>query len=330
MINASKNVQLSKNTIHVDALPSYFLIDQYFSPMFISETDRKVFWTMYTDKYRVGNVIKIRNGVYTIVSMTPDESVNPYGNLVYKKVTLNTPLSADVEQNDNIRVSAASGGFTNAIGVSTRLIGAGLAETYKSTNENVRIIGNTITGDIYTGIHQNSDYDESFTTPREYIIGNTVATSKVGGRAVRLLRACKAVLVAQNSAPSHLDIINTITNPAGDTTNIKPSETVILSCDNGIASGASGKSHYCNSLNSRVLVSVTLILENWSSTADVKLILGNTNNPLTVTANPVTQDVTYKTVNTVVGTLIGLSRFSIETTGNVANIGSYRIELGFM
>ena len=330
MINASKNVQLSKNTIHVDALPSYFIRDQYFSTMFISETDRKIFWTMYTDKYKVGDVIKIRNGVYTIVSMTPDESVNPYGDLTYKKVTLDAPLSADVEQNDNIMLSAASGGFTNAVGIATRFMDSGSGVTYKDINDKIIVSGNIISGDIYTAIHQNSDFDSSFTKPRESFIGNTIATSKVGGRALRLARASKATLVGGNTIVSDESIANLIAESGGDTTNIKPSEIVIISCDNGIASGSVGKSHYYNNTSPRVLTSVTLILENWKSTADVKLILGDTNNPLTITANPVTQNVTYKTVNTAVGSITGLNRARIETAGNVANIGSYRIELGFM
>ncbi|MBZ6757804.1 phage tail fiber protein [Klebsiella grimontii] len=329
-VNASKNVLTLRNTLTVNEVPAFIIDDQYNAVLDIT-ADRMAFYSI--NSVRAGYQIQIRGVTYTVASSVQDPTRTDYqaqsGGLYLN--TLTTALATDVEHCDNVYVSVSSLGMTP--------YGFGLnversSSTVTDSSSNNRFIGNLAAGKVAAGCFTSSVYTD-VSAIKEWWIDNQTSPSTDNPYTCRWMRFNQGANAAINVQGARHDKLSSIFSSAtnGSTLNIFGNRILQYGSNLAVASGGQFPPHYYISESPFAIVSIKVVLTNFSSSEDVYLRINGTENMVKVAdANTSETAVVSYTSRKLFFTLstVGLMYFRLATASNTAKVSGYSIEIEIM
>ncbi|HDX9095547.1 TPA: right-handed parallel beta-helix repeat-containing protein [Klebsiella michiganensis] len=329
-VNASKNVLTLRNTLTVNEVPAFVIDDQYNAVLDIT-ADRMAFYSI--NSVRAGYQIQIRGVTYTVASSVQDPTRTDYqaqsGGLYLN--TLTTALAADVEHCDNVYVSTTSLGMTP--------YGFGLnversSSTITDSSSNNRFISNIAAGKVAAGCFTNSVYTD-VSAIKEWWIDNQTSPSTDNPYTCRWMRFNQGANAAINVQGARHDKLSSIFSSAtnGSTLNIFGNRILQYGSNLAVASGGQFPPHYYISESPFAIVSIKVVLTNFSSSEDVYLRINGTESMVKVAdANASETAVVSYTSRKLFFTLstVGLMYFRLATASNTAKVSGYSIEIEIM
>ena len=329
-VNASKNVLTLRNTLTVNEVPAFVIDDQYNAVLDIT-ADRMAFYSI--NSVRAGYQIQIRGVTYTVASSVQDPTRTDYqaqsGGLYLN--TLTTALATDVEHCDNVYVSVSSLGMTP--------YGFGLnversSSTVTDSSSNNRFIGNLAAGKVAAGCFTSSVYTD-VSAIKEWWIDNQTSPSTDNPYTCRWMRFNQGANAAINVQGARHDKLSSIFSSAtnGSTLNIFGNRILQYGSNLAVASGGQFPPHYYISESPFAIVSIKVVLTNFSSSEDVYLRINGTENMVKVAdANASETAVVSYTSRKLFFTLstVGLMYFRLATASNTAKVSGYSIEIEIM
>lgn len=329
-VNASKNVLTLRNTLTVNEVPAFVIDDQYNAVLDIT-ADRMAFYSI--NSVRAGYQIQIRGVTYTVASSVQDPTRTDYqaqsGGLYLN--TLTTALAADVEHCDNVYVSTTSLGMTP--------YGFGLnversSSTITDSSSNNRFISNIAAGKVAAGCFTNSVYTD-VSAIKEWWIDNQTSPSTDNPYTCRWMRFNQGANAAINVQGARHDKLSSIFSSAtnGSTLNIFGNRILQYGSNLAVASGGQFPPHYYISERPFAIVSIKVVLTNFSSSEDVYLRINGTESMVKVAdANASETAVVSYTSRKLFFTLstVGLMYFRLATASNTAKVSGYSIEIEIM
>ncbi|WP_155005393.1 phage tail fiber domain-containing protein [Klebsiella grimontii] len=329
-VNASKNVLTLRNTLTVNEVPAFIIDDQYNAVLDIT-ADRMAFYSI--NSVRAGYQIQIRGVTYTVASSVQDPTRTDYqaqsGGLYLN--TLTTALAADVEHCDNVYVSTTSLGMTPyGFGMNVERSSSAIVDG----SSNNRFISNLAAGKVAAGCFTNSVYTD-VSAIKEWWIDNQTSPSTDNPYTCRWMRFNQGANAAINVQGARHDKLSSIFSSAtnGSTLNIFGNRILQYGSNLAVASGGQFPPHYYISESPFAIVSIKVVLTNYSSSEDVYLRINGTENMVKVAdANTSETAVVSYTARKLFFTLstVGLMYFRLATASNTAKVGSYTIEIEIM
>ncbi|MDM4112737.1 MULTISPECIES: phage tail fiber domain-containing protein [Klebsiella] len=329
-VNASKNVLTLRNTLTVNEVPAFVIDDQYNAVLDIT-ADRMAFYSI--NSVRAGYQIQIRGVTYTVASSVQDPTRTDYqaqsGGLYLN--TLTTALAADVEHCDNVYVSTTSLGMTPyGFGMNVERSSSAIVDG----SSNNRFISNLAAGKVAAGCFTNSVYTD-VSAIKEWWIDNQTSPSTDNPYTCRWMRFNQGANAAINVQGARHDKLSSIFSSAtnGSTLNIFGNRILQYGSNLAVASGGQFPPHYYISESPFAIVSIKVVLTNYSSSEDVYLRINGTENMVKVAnANTSETAVVSYTARKLFFTLstVGLMYFRLATASNTAKVGSYTIEIEIM
>ena len=329
-VNASKNVLTLRNTLTVNEVPAFIIDDQYNAVLDIT-ADRMAFYSI--NSVRAGYQIQIRGVTYTVASSVQDPTRTDYqaqsGGLYLN--TLTAALAADVEHCDNVYVSTTSLGMTPyGFGLNVERSSSAIVDG----SSNNRFISNLAAGKVAAGCFTSSVYTD-VSAIKEWWIDNQTSPSTDNPYTCRWMRFNQGANAAINVQGARHDKLSSIFSSAtnGSTLNIFGNRILQYGSNLAVASGGQFPPHYYISESPFAIVSIKVVLTNFSSSEDVYLRINGTENMVKVAdANTSETAVVSYTSRKLFFTLstVGLMYFRLATASNTAKVGSYTIEIEIM
>ncbi|WP_154914689.1 right-handed parallel beta-helix repeat-containing protein [Klebsiella grimontii] len=329
-VNASKNVLTLRNTLTVNEVPAFIIDDQYNAVLDIT-ADRMAFYSI--NSVRAGYQIQIRGVTYTVASSVQDPTRTDYqaqsGGLYLN--TLTAALAADVEHCDNVYVSTTSLGMTPyGFGLNVERSSSAIVDG----SSNNRFISNLAAGKVAAGCFTNSVYTD-VSAIKEWWIDNQTSPSTDNPYTCRWMRFNQGANAAINVQGARHDKLSSIFSSAtkGSTLNIFGNRILQYGSNLAVASGGQFPPHYYISESPFAIVSIKVVLTNYSSSEDVYLRINGTENMVKVAdANTSETAVVSYTSRKLFFTLstVGLMYFRLATASNTAKVSGYSIEIEIM
>ncbi|HGT2666476.1 TPA: hypothetical protein ACM2MD_002099 [Raoultella planticola] len=287
--NNSRNVLFSKNTADYSE-PDFLITDQYQAPVKLHPTDPYSFYC--TLPIAPGKIIKIADSVYTVAASSAVSAQELFGQPKYYKldtfykITLTTPIQPDFHTFANILFAWSTLNTTNGTYVMITNNAAFSQGNVVDGAENVRFVKNIGMGTKF-GINPGNTFS-ALTGVQEQYEGNTFDCES-------WLRTDKAlsshVAISGNEPTLRTSMTSIMTG--SNTKNWKSTKTITINGLSGAVSGTAPQQNFFRVEKTCFVIGYRVILRNWSSAEDVKLILANSNIQKTITnAGAATETVT--------------------------------------
>ncbi|HBW0857802.1 hypothetical protein QLG20_13475 [Klebsiella variicola] len=276
--NNSRNVIFSKN-IGAYSEPDFLITDQYQAPVKLDPTDPNVFYS--TIPIAPEKIIKIVDSVYTVVGYSPISAQELFGQAKYYKldtfykITLKTPIQPDFHTFANILFAWSTLNTTNGTHAMITNNPAFSQGNVVDGAENVQFIANDMSGFKF-GISPQNTYSV-LGGEQEFYLGNILDCESW----LRTGLALASRVSINGNIPSMGTSMSALVT-GSNTTYWKPTRSI--GKDGVAAAGTAPTRNYFRVDKTSFVIGYRVILRNWSSTEDVKLILANVNNPIAITA----------------------------------------------